>query len=501
MSGNEIGKVKRALVLSGGGAKGAYGFGCLKAFKERDIHFDAVSGTSVGALNALLWSTNSFVEGQKLWDELSFSTVYPVRFLPPKIFPKSVIRFLAIVIVFLNLILASIRGIDHPAKLVTSALLTILGGFPYIAIASYVVYWCFVQLFSGFPDGFWKTFAVGLFTCFAGLIFLSDIFGKFYEGYSSYPLIVFGEILLTLCVADYLMQIGMLENQSPLSFVLFISVSVLLAFLLPFLFVRPISFLLNKLGTVLDSTPLHTTVERILSTNSVSIPTFITTATLDSVYDPDEGWWRGKDYENFNSPFVEMAAYPRHFELEPVKKWIPHYNCLSDLTGAEAAMCCVASAALPFGVVPSVRLFDREFVDGGIVDNVPFYKFIEDLPMDEIYVVVLEAFGSDEEAQNCLKITPESWQENERAQRVATLQKPDIVLNPSWSKEYRPPIKVVAHKQVADFPKLIFFYPKDKGLGNFLTGTLNFNNDYAREIMKRGYLETMQKLGKLRGDS
>jgi predicted acylesterase/phospholipase RssA len=40
-------KIRRALVLCGGGAKGAYAFGCLKAFRERNIHFDAVAGTSV----------------------------------------------------------------------------------------------------------------------------------------------------------------------------------------------------------------------------------------------------------------------------------------------------------------------------------------------------------------------------------------------------------------------------------------------------------------------
>lgn len=34
---------RRALVLAGGGAKGAYQFGCLRAFRERGIHFTTVA--------------------------------------------------------------------------------------------------------------------------------------------------------------------------------------------------------------------------------------------------------------------------------------------------------------------------------------------------------------------------------------------------------------------------------------------------------------------------
>jgi hypothetical protein len=44
-----------SLALGGGGAKGAYQAGCLKALEELDFsEFDAVAGTSVGALNAAL---------------------------------------------------------------------------------------------------------------------------------------------------------------------------------------------------------------------------------------------------------------------------------------------------------------------------------------------------------------------------------------------------------------------------------------------------------------
>ena len=47
---------KRALVLSGGGAKGAYQIGVLKALIEKGHRWDVVCGVSVGALNASLIS-------------------------------------------------------------------------------------------------------------------------------------------------------------------------------------------------------------------------------------------------------------------------------------------------------------------------------------------------------------------------------------------------------------------------------------------------------------
>ncbi|MFR0795218.1 MAG: patatin-like phospholipase family protein [Oscillospiraceae bacterium] len=42
------------LALEGGGAKGAYQIGAWKALREAGIHFSAVSGTSVGALNGAM---------------------------------------------------------------------------------------------------------------------------------------------------------------------------------------------------------------------------------------------------------------------------------------------------------------------------------------------------------------------------------------------------------------------------------------------------------------
>ena len=71
---------KYALVLAGGGAKGAYQIGAWKAFKELEIEFCAVSGASVGALNATLFAQDDYNKAVDLWENISLDKVVN---LPP----------------------------------------------------------------------------------------------------------------------------------------------------------------------------------------------------------------------------------------------------------------------------------------------------------------------------------------------------------------------------------------------------------------------------------
>lgn len=62
---------KTGLALSGGGAKGAYHVGVLKALAELGILVDAVSGASIGALNGAIVSTaGSLVKAHKNLDKI-----------------------------------------------------------------------------------------------------------------------------------------------------------------------------------------------------------------------------------------------------------------------------------------------------------------------------------------------------------------------------------------------------------------------------------------------
>lgn len=67
--------MKRGIVLSGGGSKGAYEIGVWKALRKLHIKYDLVTGTSVGALNAALMVQNKYYKAVSFWNNLKFSDV------------------------------------------------------------------------------------------------------------------------------------------------------------------------------------------------------------------------------------------------------------------------------------------------------------------------------------------------------------------------------------------------------------------------------------------
>ena len=66
------------LVLDGGGARGAYQIGAWKALVEAGVKINAVAGTSVGALNGALVCMGSVENAERIWNEITFSTVMDV---------------------------------------------------------------------------------------------------------------------------------------------------------------------------------------------------------------------------------------------------------------------------------------------------------------------------------------------------------------------------------------------------------------------------------------
>lgn len=64
---------KVALVLSGGGSRGAYQVGVWKALRKLHIKFDIVTGTSIGALNGIFIVQNEYHKCCKLWKKIDFT--------------------------------------------------------------------------------------------------------------------------------------------------------------------------------------------------------------------------------------------------------------------------------------------------------------------------------------------------------------------------------------------------------------------------------------------
>ena len=77
MSGKGVG-----LVLSGGGGKGAYHIGVWKALRELsvDINIKGISGTSVGALNTVLFAQGDYYLAEGVWKSISSDIILKLDF-------------------------------------------------------------------------------------------------------------------------------------------------------------------------------------------------------------------------------------------------------------------------------------------------------------------------------------------------------------------------------------------------------------------------------------
>lgn len=69
---------KTALVLGGGGSRGAYEIGVWQALRELGIPIDIVTGTSVGAINGALIAQDAFDLAVSLWKEIETPMVFDV---------------------------------------------------------------------------------------------------------------------------------------------------------------------------------------------------------------------------------------------------------------------------------------------------------------------------------------------------------------------------------------------------------------------------------------
>lgn len=58
---------KRAVVLSGGGTKGAYEIGVWRALRELSVDFQIVTGTSIGSINGAMMAMGNFEKADQVW--------------------------------------------------------------------------------------------------------------------------------------------------------------------------------------------------------------------------------------------------------------------------------------------------------------------------------------------------------------------------------------------------------------------------------------------------
>ena len=71
--------MKRALIFSGGGARGAYEIGVWKALEELNIKCDIVTGASIGSINGALYVEGDLNKAESLWKDINIETVFSTK--------------------------------------------------------------------------------------------------------------------------------------------------------------------------------------------------------------------------------------------------------------------------------------------------------------------------------------------------------------------------------------------------------------------------------------
>ena len=72
--------MKMGLVLAGGGARGGYEIGALKALDELGFKYDVITGTSIGALNALMLLSGKKELLYEMWNTLDYNSIMDHEF-------------------------------------------------------------------------------------------------------------------------------------------------------------------------------------------------------------------------------------------------------------------------------------------------------------------------------------------------------------------------------------------------------------------------------------
>jgi len=109
------------LALEGGGAKGAYHMGAVKAFLEEGYTFEGIAGTSIGAINGAIIAQGDFELGYRLWETMDNSLLFDIEEMQKekiinRHFDKEALSFLV----------AQIKGIIENKGIDTSRIRTIL---------------------------------------------------------------------------------------------------------------------------------------------------------------------------------------------------------------------------------------------------------------------------------------------------------------------------------------------------------------------------------------
>jgi predicted acylesterase/phospholipase RssA len=432
-----IGK-KIGLVLAGGGAKGAYQIGCWKALKELGIVFDAIAGTSVGALNAALIAEGDLQKALTLWANISRQMIY--RFKSNRVFAV-VIRLLFI------------AGLPYARKASSKRLKARL-----VLQLNLMISWIYcLNLVYALSRGH--------------IIFLNDLGAETpnflrFRGLYSIPIFFVLSCLAFLCV-------GIIINIHVLGWYLCERINV----------------------AVFDNEPLAGTISRyvdltLLSKNRIAV--FATIARFVDCFDP-----ANPSFLTVPPPTLEAGPELAYNIVYPEKRYIPRYCKLNGESAATIKDLLLRSSSLPYGIFPLRSLTEIGRMDGGLADNMPVLPLI-DVGCDIIVVIHLSHTGKY--GKEDISTAEGMNQRISLLRRDIALADESQKSFDSYIKKYGETINgITVPRDTANrppeaiaqsLPNILHIVPS-MSIGGFITGTLNFSARKARKLITLGYEDTL----------
>lgn len=506
-------KLRRGLVIAGGGAKGAYAAGCLKAFRDHGITFDAVSGTSSGALNAVTWSAEALDKGRDIWFHLSFQSVFPPVLQLPG--PLNLLNYAwGLFRILFGVAETVVRGLPLPpdfqaARQTVAVVVTLVGGAPILVLG---------YLLSDRP--LWAL-AILLIFLLSTRSSIKAYLSRNGEGVRAANGIFFASLWILTVVA--IARAWSINPFTDWRFFLAFWAGVAAA-------AATVAFSDRLFGTIGASTvfrndPLGQAIRGILDEHPLQVPTYVTVAERAKIFvpAPDYDWDKyldemRRDLEKpppddpsfqshlpANAAGMKMAAL-RNFENgtlrfsevmdnEPpsvTREWVPRYERLDTIPDpARSSSYALASAAIPLGLVGAINVGGAILVDGGIVDNLPLLPLMQHETLDEIFVISLKP-----ETDGALVDSGElSMARLEELRALVAYHERGV---PQTFGELRERLAEAGRQEASASeplrrPLLRIFSPR-RPLGGLLSGTLNFRAEYAQGLFADGERETRLRL-------
>lgn len=492
----------RGLAIAGGGAKGAYSFGCLKALK--DVPFHAVAGTSAGALNAAIVASCDMDLGEDLWLRVTpESTLQPWPWMHKAgTWPA---RFIFLSILIPNLLVSRLRGRplspggDRLANIVLCLLL-----FAYLACAFAIIKNLTGNPVFDTPLGSYTPFATYVLPAVWAASFLLIL--EFSQWpvtkrallYLNTPVLLAIFSLLWFDIMEGLLNSQLGKRFDDLHWITqwpLVIAYILIVLILSSICVGITSIIFSRIGHSLadvvtyDSSGLRRTIEHFLQAATLLRPVYATIASKVELFDPDEPFWiHAHGRQSWLRAAAEDSALSNAQRQGPWipsshSAWLQHYVRFDKLQSSNAIDILTASAALPFGVSKAVSINGISYVDGGVADNFPLLP-LADHGCEEIFLLCL---GTEEHEPT----TGHSIWEGARAahlkRRTLLAARPlpgHVPGNPPPDLKNDPP-QIVPMPVMKNWPHIVVFRPSRR-LGGLFNGLLNFSSDYTERMIRSG---------------